>query len=131
MDYTNFVKNYYRILMQKLKLNKFKRYFGTTLMTNKGFIPEKGNFIQAKPALSILPEYQLLLEAPLSEFEGFLDYYSMIYPELKTLFLGRDGLFAIYKMMLDANMQGKQPYDFIELLIDVNLDSLRESGILK
>lgn len=129
MDYTVFVKGYYVTLMKKI--SKYSIYNGTIVTVTDGFVPNLDNIVEAKRNLSILPSYNIVMNAPLSEFEDCLDHYSHAYPELSILFLGKTGLYKAYNLMIEKKIPEDKQDDYIDILLDISLEVVESLGVLK
>lgn len=129
MDYTVFVKGYYVALMRKFE--KYSSYNGTIVTVTDGFVPNLDNIVEVQRNLSILPSYNIVMNAPLSEFEDFLEHYSHAYPELAVLFLGKNGLYKAYNLMTEKKIPEDRQDDYIELLIELGFNVVEHLGVLK
>ena len=129
MDYTVFVKGYYVTLMKKFE--KYSNYNGSIVTVTDGYIPNLDNIVEVKRNLSILPSYNIVMNAPLSEFEDFLEHYSHAYPELSVAFLGKTGLYKAYNLMIEKKIPEDKQDDYIEILLDISFEIIESLGTLK
>ena len=131
MDYTNFVKTYYRTVVSKL--NKFSSYNGTFANLNYGLNISPEFLHKTVSNLDILPNFELNIDAPLSEYEKFFSYYSAVYPELIMVLPSVNNLFVMYNMALSkGNLVDEQKAtEYIDLIIDMSLEILMKSGVIK
>ena len=90
MDYTDFVRNYYRISISKL--NKFSHYRGSFANLNYSMnVPEEQKHF-VDPNFDALPYFEINTDASVQCFENYLDYVSKNTPSLALLLLGKIGL---------------------------------------
>jgi hypothetical protein len=129
MDYTVFVKGYYVTLMRKFE--KYSNYTGTIVTVTDGYIPNLDNIVEAQRSLDILPSYNIVMNAPLSEFEDLLEHYSQAYPELAVLFLGKVGLYRAYNLMIEKKIPEDKQDDYIDLLLDISFNVVESLGVLR
>lgn len=131
MDYTNFVKNYYKIAMSKL--NKYSTFHGTFVNLNYGFDIDPQYLHKAVHNLDVLPNFDLNIDAPLSEYEKFFEYYDTLYPELNAVFPTKDNMYNIFNLASSKGILSDEmkTIDYIELVIDISLECLFNSGVLK
>lgn len=131
MDYTNFVKTYYRTALKHL--NRFQNYDGffNTLNYGDGIKPEYTHFVPAK--LDVLPSYELNIDAPTTEYEKFMEYYSEAYPQLGTVLVNVENLYKIYNNVASQSLlnDDEKAIDYIDMIVEVSVDILQQTGVLK
>lgn len=131
MDYTNFVKIYYKNLIAKL--DKFSKYNGSYANLNYGIELDNENYYAVdRHFIDILPNYDIVITAPLKCFEEFLEYYANLYPELRILFLGNE-IVKFYELALSKGIinSEEKTVQFIDLMIDSSLELLKSSGVIE
>lgn len=129
MDYTNFVRTYYRIAITKL--NQFTHYSGTFANLNYGLELSSNATHDVQSNLDALPNFELNINAPTEDFIKFFDYYSKLEPELSLVFLGVEGINEAYNLAIEKNYNDENAVAYIELLVDIACDTLKESGVLR
>ena len=128
MDYTNFVRTYYRVVINKL--SQFTKYNGSVVdVDNVLDIPnEKKHSVERNSAF--LPDFDLNINAETKYIEDFLTYYGDLYVDLCGVFLNKTRLVDLYNILIvgsddDAIISG------ISLYIDTGLQFLKETGVLE
>lgn len=131
MDYTNFVKTYYRTAVSKL--NQYSSFSGTFNTVNYRLNIKADSLHTKVSNLDILPNYDLNINASLDEYEKFMSYYIDVYPELNGVFLKQETLYNAYKLSVSKSIANdeQKSIEFIDLLIDISINVLLEKGLLK
>jgi hypothetical protein len=127
MDYTNFVRTYYRIATQKLK--DFVNYNGSIVDTLENLdIPnDKKHTVETQ--CMFLPSYELNINADISYFEKFMEYYGDLYPQLGCILLNRPKLIELYEQMRVGSSDDAIS-DAISLYVNAGTDFLKTIGVL-
>lgn len=129
MDYTNFVKNYYRNVISKL--NHFSHYSGIFANLNYSLdIPkEKQHFFDSN--FDAFPNWQVNINAEPKYFEEFLDYVTKNTPSLAPLTLGTDLLRKLYQTEFLNEQDDEKTMEKIDLITDISLEILKNNGVIK
>ena len=128
MDYTNFVRTYYRSVMSKL--NGFNHYSGSKALLDEDLgIPNE--YLHATEAnLDALPNFEVNINAPIQYFERFLDYYGKINLDLNALLMDKEGIIELYNSIIVAK-EDEVIVRAISLYVSVTCDSLVKVGVLQ
>ena len=87
MDYSNFVKNFYRYATNELK--KREKYYGRIVNVNKPLeVPSDFLHVEENPSLFMLQE-TVNIDAPTKYFIDFMDYYVQLMPDLGIVFASK------------------------------------------
>ena len=131
MDYTNFVKSYYNYVTKQLRL--FENYYGDLVSTNESLdIPREYLVLNNEPTYNtFLPIFSIVVNAPGKCFENFLEYYATLQPDLGDVYLGRQGLRALYSLMNSKNITEDEQYEFITTFIDAAIEVAKQLNILR
>lgn len=126
MDYTSFVRFYYITALKKL--NQFTTYKGSFATLNYPLEIDNNFLHLVQNTFDGLPEFGLNINAPISEYQKFFDYYGALMPELAIIFPNSEALNEIYEKMVLLD-DGKEE-ERIELYIDLAIDVLKEQGVV-
>ena len=127
MDYTNFVRTYYRIALQKLKT--FANYNGSVVDTLENLdIPNDKKHIVETNSM-FLPSYELNINAETGYFERFLEYYGSLYPDLGSILLNKKKLVELYDN-LRTGTNDEAILSAISLYVNAGTDFLKNIGVL-
>lgn len=130
MDYPKFVKQYYTYIWKKL--NECQEYFGSFAMLNYvPQIPKEFLVMRDNDDNTFLPTFYLTADAPSKYIEEFLDFYAHSQPDLGIIYLGKQGLQDFYKTALENGISEDNQYDFITLVVDLNIEALKHESILR
>ena len=129
MDYTNFVKNYYRMVINKL--NNFSTYKGT--FTNLNYAPNipSGEIYSVNMNFDALPEFEVNINSNVHNFENYLQYICDNTPELSIVALGREGLKMFFEKYILSEEDDNKAIDKIDLTTSISLEYLKKSGIIE
>ena len=97
MDYSNFVRNFYRYATNELK--KHENYNGQIININKPLeIPS--NFLHIEESLSFfMPQESVNINAPVQYFIDFMDYYIQRMPDLGIVFANKSRINSLYNLI--------------------------------
>ena len=129
MDYTNFVKNYYRMVINKL--NNFSTYKGT--FANLNYAPNipSGEIYSVNMNFDALPEFEVNINSNVHNFENYLQYICDNTPELSVVALGREGLKMFFEKYILSEEDDNKAIDKIDLTTSISLEYLKKSGIIE
>ena len=98
MDYTNFVRTYYRIALQKL--SELSEYNGSVVDFDYALVipSDKKHIVNRKS--DFLPDYDVNINAETEYFEKFMDYYGKLYPDLGAILLNKAKLIELYNVLI-------------------------------
>lgn len=127
MDYTNFVRTYYRIAMQKL--GQYEKYNGSVVdFYDVLNIPsDKKHEVQRKSMF--LPNFDININADANYFIDFMDYYGKIYVNLGGILLDKSKLVKLFDMFR-IGADDETITDGISLYVDAGLKFLAETGVI-
>ena len=131
MDYTNFVKNFYRYSLTEL--NKYKNYYGRLVQISKPLdIPSE--FLHAEEKTNMfLPAFSLNIDAPVKYFIDFMNYYIALMPDLNIVFANESRIKDLYERVVNMNIleDDSNVMRFIELVVGIGIKVLEQQGILE
>lgn len=129
MDYTNFVKNYYRMVINKL--NNFSTYKGT--FANLNYAPNipSSEIYSVNVNFDALPEFEVNINSNVHNFENYLQYICDNTPELSVVALGKEGLKMFFEKYILSEEDDNKAIDKIDLTTSISLEYLKKSGIIE
>lgn len=131
MDYSNFVRNFYRKATNEL--NNFHNYYGTFVNVNKKLdIPDE--YLHNEEIKNLfMPSFVLNIDSPTKYFIEFMDYYVKLMPELGFVFADKDRINALYNNAVDMNFisDDEKTMDYIDFEVMVGVKALENQGILE
>ena len=129
MDYTNFVKNYYRMVINKL--NNFSTYKGT--FANLNYAPNipSSEIYSVNMNFDALPEFEVNINSNVHNFENYLQYICDNTPELSVVALGKEGLKMFFEKYILSEEDDNKAIDKIDLITSISLEYLQKSGIIE
>ena len=129
MDYTNFVKNYYRMAINKL--NNFSTYKGT--FANLNYAPNipSSEIYSVNMNFDALPEFEVNINSNVHNFENYLQYICDNTPELSVVALGKEGLKMFFEKYILSEEDDNKAIDKIDLTTSISLEYLKKSGIIE
>ena len=129
MDYTNFVKNYYRMVINKL--NNFSTYKGT--FANLNYAPNipSSEIYSVNMNFDALPEFEVNINSNVHNFENYLQYICDNTPELSVVALGKEGLKMFFEKFILNEEDDNKAIDKIDLTTSISLEYLKKSGIIE
>lgn len=129
MDYTNFVKNYYRMVINKL--NNFSTYKGT--FANLNYEPNipSSEIYSVNMNFDALPEFEVNINSNVHNFENYLQYICDNTPELSVVALGKEGLKMFFEKYILSEEDDNKAIDKIDLTTSISLEYLKKSGIIE
>lgn len=129
MDYTNFVKNYYRMVINKL--NNFSTYKGT--FANLNYAPNipSSEIYSVNMNFDALPEFEVNINSNVHNFENYLQYICDNTPELSVVALGKEGLKMFFEKYILSEEDDNKAIDKIDLTTSISLEYLKKSGIIE
>lgn len=127
MDYTNFVRTYYRVAIQKL--DEFAKYNGSIVDFHYALsIPEdKKHKVERKS--SFLPDFDININAETRYFETFLDFYGSLYCDLGGILLDKVKLVKLYDVLMGGT-DDEAILTAISVYVNAGVDYLKEDGVL-
>lgn len=128
MDYTNFVKIYYRTVVNKL--NHFTNYKGELANLNYEINIPNRYLHSVDNNFDALPSFQLNIDAPVVYFENYLDYLCENTPDLRIIALGKNALRDLYGKTIVLEQNDEKNISKIEAIVNVALDYLKESKVI-
>lgn len=131
MDYSNFVRNFYRYSMSRLA--DFRNYYGKFVNLNKGLdIPSE--FMHEEEYKNMfLPTSVLNINAPTKYFVDFMNYYVNLMPDLGVVFANKDRINDLYNNVVNMGIieDDSRAMEYIEFVVNVGIKVLVEQGILE
>ena len=129
MDYTNFVKNYYRMVINKL--NNSSTYKGT--FANLNYAPNipSSEIYSVNMNFDALPEFEVNINSNVHNFENYLQYICDNTPELSVVALGKEGLKMFFEKFILNEEDDNKAIDKIDLTTSISLEYLKKSGIIE
>lgn len=127
MDYTNFVRTYYRIAINKI--DQFNEYNGSIADFDYVLnIPnEKKHLVERNS--DFLPDYDVNINAETKYFEKFLEYYGSLYSDLGAILLDKQKLVQLYDLVI-VGAEESAIIAAISVYVDAGLQYLKETGVL-
>lgn len=130
MDYSNFVKNFYRHATNELK--KRENYYGTIVNVNKPLdIPNE--FLHKEENTSLfMPQETVNINAPTKYFIDFMDYYVQLMPNLGVVYASKKRINDLYSTAGEMGIleDDEKSLKYIEFVIGVGIKTLEGQGIL-
>ena len=131
MDYSNFVRNFYRKALTKLK--EFRNYYGkiVNLGNELGISPELLHKEESESMF--LPSFSLNIDAPTKDFIKFMDYYVNLMPDLGFVFANKDRINDLYNNAIAMGIiEGDEDtLNYIDSVIEIGINMLERQGILE
>ena len=128
MDYTGFIRYYYVTLIKKL--NQYSSYKGTLALLNYPLGIDNENLHRVDTNFDGLPNFALNINAPISDYEKFFEYYSNLMPDMASLFASREVLHLIYQKFVFGKNDGQEE-ERIDTYIDSVIAVLVTEGIIE
>lgn len=128
MDYTNFVRTYYRCVVNKL--NNFNHYSGSKALLSENLDIPSEYLHSVETNLDALPNFEVNINAPTQYYERFLDYFGRINLDLNALFMDKEGIVELYNSIMVAQ-EDEVIVRAISLYVSVTCDSLVKMGVLQ
>ena len=131
MDYTGFVRAFYRTAITKLK--DFKNYYGRMVNINKDLdIPS--DFLHDENSKNLfLPPFSLNINSPTNYFIDYMDYYVALMPDLGYVLANKNRINELYNNCADLGFleNDEEAQEFIEFTISIGIKVLEQQGILE
>lgn len=130
MDYSNFVKNFYRYATNELK--KREKYYGRIVNVNKPLeVPSDFLHVEENPSL-FMPQETVNIDAPTKYFIDFMDYYVQLMPDLGIVFASKKRINDLYNTASEMGIleDDEKTSKYIEFVIGVGVKALEGQGIL-
>lgn len=130
MDYSNFVKNFYRYATNELK--KREKYYGRIVNINKPLeVPSEFLHVEENPSL-FMPQETVNIDAPTKYFIDFMDYYVQLMPDLGIVFASKKRINDLYNTASKMGIleDDEKTSKYIEFVIGVGVKALEGQGIL-
>ena len=131
MDYSSFVRSFYRYAFTKLK--EYKNYYGKIVQVSKGLdIPDEFLFVEENESL-FLPQQSVNINAPTKYFNAFMDYIVEMMPDLGVVLANDKRIGDLYNNVLEMNIleDNDKVSQYIELVVGVGISALEAQGILE
>lgn len=130
MDYSNFVKNFYRYATNELK--KREKYYGRIINVNKPLeVPSDFLHVEESPSL-FMPQETVNIDAPTKYFIDFMDYYVQLMPDLGIVFASKKRINDLYNTASEMGIleDDEKTSKYIEFVIGVGVKTLEGQDIL-
>lgn len=128
MDYTGFIKNYYRIAISKL--NRFSHYRGTFVSLSYPMNVPMDQVHVVEPNFDALPFFEVNINADVKYFENYIDYVIKNTPDLAIIFLGKNILRTLFENAILNEQDENKAVEKINLIIDLGIEVLKTSGVI-
>lgn len=130
MDYSGFVRSFYRAAFSALKT--YKEYNGPIVNVGKPLnVPS--NSLHAEDSDSMfMPQSSVDINAPTKHFIDFMDYYVSMMPDLGVVFADRERLAKLYDnaIKMGAMLDDEKANAYITALIKIGIKALESKGVL-
>lgn len=130
MDYSNFIKNFYRYATNELK--KHENYYGRIVNVREPLeIPNE--FLHRENNASLfMPQEAVNIDAPTKYFIDFMDYYVQLMPDLGVVLASKKRINDLYNIVSEMQIleDDEKTFKYIEFVIGVGIKTLEERGIL-
>lgn len=127
MDYTNFVRTYYRIAINKLE--QYSQYNGSIVDFDYVLDIPNDKKHEVRRESMFLPDYDLNINAETAYFEKFLEYYGYLYADLGAILLDKQKLIELYNVLI-VGTDEEAIVAAISVYIDTGTKYLEETGVL-
>lgn len=131
MDYSNFVKNFYRQSISRLK--DFRDYYGKFVNISKELGVSSDLLHLEESGSKFLPPFSLNINASTKDFVNFMDYYVNLMPDLGVVLADKTRINALYNNIVDMGIieDDEQVLKYINFVIGVGISTLEAEGILE
>ena len=130
MDYSNFIKNFYRYATNELK--KHENYYGRIVNVREPLeIPNE--FLHREDSVSLfMPQKAVNINAPAKYFIDFMDHYVQLMPDLGVVLASKKRINDLYNTVSGMQIleDDEKTFKYIEFVIGVGIKILEERGIL-
>lgn len=131
MDYSNFVRNFFRQAVTKLE--EYPNYYGKIVNVGKPLDIPSDFIHEEETKVNFLPAFSLNINAPAKYFIDFMDYYVKLMPDLGIVFADNERINALYNEIVDMGVieNDEKVLKFIEFMVVVGIQALESQGILE
>lgn len=131
MDYSNFIKNFYRHSINELK--KFQNYYGKIVNINRPLEIPKEFLYKEENESMFLPQFSVNINAPSNYFVDFMDYYVSLMPDLGFVLANKARIKDLYQNAVDLGILDDEQAatDYIKLVVGVGIEALQAQGVLE
>ena len=130
MDYSNFVKTFFRCAVNELKSHE--NYYGRIVNINKPLeVPSE--FLHAEESKSLfMPQETVNIDAPTKHFIDFMDYYVQLMPDLNVVLANKKRINELYNTVSEMGIleDTEKTLDYIKLVVGAGVKALEGQGIL-
>lgn len=130
MDYSGFVRDFYRTAFSALKSHI--EYNGPIANIAKPMdVPAE--FLHNEPSASMfMPQVSVNIDAPTKYFIEFMDYQVAMMPHLGVVFANKERLAKIYDnaIKMDAISDDEKANAYISALVRIGIEALEQGGVL-
>lgn len=130
MDYSNFIKNFYRYATNELK--KHENYYGRIVNVREPLeIPNE--FLHREDNMSLfMPQKAVNINAPTKYFVDFMDHYVQLMPDLGVVLASKKRINDLYNTVSEMQIleDDEKTFKYIEFIVGVGIKILEERGIL-
>lgn len=130
MDYTNFVRTYYRLVMNKLR--QCKDYSGSFADPLNDWNIPKEFLHEVKETNGFLPSEEVIINAPSQYIETYIEYLGVMMPDIDNILVDKYTLRGLYARFLHRNGDNdEQCYAQMEALVNLAVETDKELGVLQ
>lgn len=130
MDYSNFIKTFFRCAINELKNRE--NYYGRIVNINKPLeIPSEFMHVEESKSL-FLPQETVNIDAPTKYFVEFMDYYVQLMPDLNVVLADKQRINDLYNAVSEMGIleDTEKTLSYINLVVGAGIKSLEGLGIL-
>lgn len=130
MDYSNFIKTFYRYATNELK--KYENYYGRIVDLND-ILEIPNEFLHREDNTSLfMPREAVNINAPTKYFIDFMDYYVKTMPDLGVVLASKKRINNLYNTASEMNIleDDEKTSQYITFVIGVGIKTLEARGIL-
>lgn len=130
MDYTNFVRTYYRLVMNKLR--QCKDYSGSFADPLNNWDIPKDFLHEAKETNGFMPIEEVNINAPTQYVENYIEYLGTMMPDIDNILMDKNSLRGLYSKFLHRNGDNDENcYAQLEALVNLAVETKKELGVLQ
>lgn len=128
MDYTNFVKTYYKAVVNKL--NRFSKYNGSFAYVIRPIEISNIEIYQKNMNFDALPNFEVNINSSVDNFENYLQFIYENTPDLAIIALGKKRLKEFFEKYISNEKDEENFIEKIDLLTDIFIDFLHMQGVI-
>ena len=131
MDFSNFVKNFYRHATTQLK--QFRNYYGKIVNVNRELGIAREDLHPEDSESLFLLAFVVYIDSPTNLFINFMDYYVSMMPDLGIVYANKQRMNDLYNNVVEMKFieDDKATMDYIEFVVGVGIQTLVNQGILE